>query len=98
MLNFYLEGVAGMVNERNKVQEALHNDCAVLLSQKNLGSFLGGTLYFIELFKSSIFTSFNTNLKRGIINVETRLYNQTSIFLVLLDLKVSNDFFSDDNF
>ena len=48
MLKFYLEGVSGMFNERNEIQSALYNDCAVSLSQKNLGSFLGGTLYFIE--------------------------------------------------
>lgn len=48
MLKFYLDGVSGMFNERTEVQTALHNDCAISLGQKNSGSFLGGTLYFIE--------------------------------------------------
>lgn len=84
-----------MFNERNALQTSLHNDCSVLLSQKNSGTFLGSTLYFVEWLKGNLFTAFNTNFTKGLSNAETRVYNQTAALLVLLDLKVSDEFLSD---
>lgn len=48
MLKFYLDGVSGMFNERNEVQNSIHKDCSVLLSQKNSGQFLAATVNFVE--------------------------------------------------
>lgn len=95
MLKFYLGGVSDMFNERAIIQTSLSNDCSVLLSQKNSGTFLGNTLYFVEWLKSNLFTAFNTNFKKGLSNTETRVYHQTAALLVLLDLKVSDEFLFD---
>lgn len=95
MLKFFLDGVSTMLNERNNIETGLYNDCSVLLGQKNLSTFLGSVSHFVEWVKSHLFLTFNTSFKKGITAAETRLYRQTSIFLITLDLKVSEEFFSD---
>ena len=95
MLKNSLSGVSAMLTERSDVESSLHTDCSVSLAHKNASVFGASTLHFVEWVKGNIFASFNTSLKTGLNNAETRLYRQASVFLVLLDLKVSDEFFSD---
>lgn len=84
-----------MFKERNDVQTSLQNDCSISLGQKNSSAFLNGSLFFIEWVRSNLFTTFNTTFKKGLTNVESRVYKQTALFLIILDLQVSDEFFSE---
>lgn len=88
MLKNFLSGVSIMLNERQDILASVQTDCSSLLAQKNLGVFLNTTFNFIEWVKLNLFLIFNISLKKGLINTETRLYRQTSIFLFINDLKI----------
>lgn len=95
MFKLFLSGVSAMFNERANIQMSLHNECSFLLVNKNSNVFLTGVSFLMETIKVNLFRTFNKTLKSGLNISEKRLYSQTSFFLILLNLNISNDFFFD---